>query len=144
MQKSEALELMKKDSLTLVLYNSTEVFKSKERGVAPLLALLESGRDLSGFFAVDKVVGAAAAFLYVALNVKELHALTMSESARDLLLSHSVAVTYDMLVPRILNRAGNGYCPMESAVLNETDAQKAIEKIKETRRTLRENKKSLP
>ena len=136
MERSEAIALLKNEALTLVLYHGGEVIRSHERGVAPLLSLLEGGRDVSRFAAVDKVVGKAAAFLYIALGVKEIYALTLSEAAKYLLLSHSVCVTYETLVPRILNRVGNGYCPMESAVLDQTDIQTAIRKIKETRTAL--------
>ena len=140
MNKAEAIALLKREGYTLLLYGESESMHSYERGVAPLLSLLDSGRDVCMMRAVDKVVGRAAAFLYIALGIRELHAMTISESALSLLSEHSIAVGYEALVPKILNRAGNGYCPMESAVLSETDVKEAIKKIRETRKALSENK----
>lgn len=137
MTQAEAIALLKQEKLTLVLYNEAEREISRERGVAPLLSFLDSGRPCAAFSAVDKVVGKAAAFLYIALGIKRLHAVTLSESALSLLSAHAVAVTYETLVPRILNRAGDGYCPMESSVLAESDVHSAIEKIRATRASLR-------
>ena len=137
MTLNEAVALLKEKSLTLVLYNEAECITSNLRGVAPLLSYFEAEKHLSAYSAVDKVVGKAAAFLYIALGVKHLHALTISESARGLLAAHSVSVTYETLVPRILNRAGDGYCPMESAVLLETEVSAAIRMIGQTRDALR-------
>ena len=136
MTHAEAITLLKDENLTLVFYNEAEFEISRERGVAPLLSFLDGGRSCTTFFAVDKVVGKAAAFLYIALGVKRLHAVTLSESALSLLSAHSVAVTYEVLVPRILNRMKDGYCPMESAVLWENDISAAIQKIRVTRAAL--------
>jgi len=136
MKRDEAIALLKKEAYTLLLYNDRDCHFSQTRGVAPLLSFLEKGQDVSSYCAIDKVVGKAAAFLYLALGIKKLHAITVSESALSLLSAHSVSVTYEALVPRILNREGNGYCPMESAVLCETSISSAIERIKETRAAL--------
>ena len=54
---------------------------STERGVKPLLQWLDGENRVKGFSAVDKVVGRAAAFLYVLLEVKEVYAGVMSEGA---------------------------------------------------------------
>ena len=137
MTRSEAITRLKEEGLTLVLYNGQDCFCSRERGVAPLLSLLDARRDVSSLCAVDKVVGRAAAFLYIALGIRTLHAVTVSEAAKCLLSEHSVALSYEVLVPRILNRAGNGYCPMESAVLSEEDVGRAVLCIRETLAALR-------
>ena len=140
MNKAEAVALLKQEACTLLLYNEEEVIRSHERGVAPLLSLLDSGKDVRAMRAVDKVVGRAAAFLYVELGIAELHAVTISDSALEILSACSISVSYEVLVPRILNRAGDGYCPMESAVLCVTEVAAAIKKIRETRKALSENK----
>lgn len=142
MTQAEAIAFLKQEKLTLVLYNEAETEIFSERGVAPLLSLLDRDRSFSDFCAVDKVVGKAAAFLYIALGIKSLHAVTLSESALSLLREHCVTVTYETLVPRVLNRAGDGYCPMESSVLSESEVHSAIEKIRATRASLLENKKA--
>ena len=110
---------------TLVLCRGEAEYTDTRRGVAPLLALIDGGEDLHGFSAADKVVGKAAAFLYLRLGVAILHAAVISTPAYDLLTAHGVTVTYDTLVPAIRNRSGDGYCPMETVTLSLTDPVEA-------------------
>ena len=136
MDFSRARSHLESGGYTLVLDDGNLLLTSKARGVAPLLAFLEEGRDLSAFRAVDKVVGKAAAFLYILLGIRFVFAITVSEGALGLLKENGIFVAYDSCVPRIRNREDTGFCPMESAVLNETDPRCALEKIKETRKAL--------
>ena len=136
MQEINAVALLKKEGYTLILYNESEYRTERARGVAPLLSLLDSGEDASSFCAVDKVVGKAAAFLYILLGIRRIYALTVSESARALLEEHKIIVGYETCVDRIKNRDGTGFCPMESAVLFESDLSLAIDCIRKTRERL--------
>jgi len=124
-----AVALLTEGSYTVALCRGDRTHTDTRRGVAPLLALLDSGVDLTAYAAADKVVGKAAAFLYLRLGVTAVHAGVMSVPARDLLVAHGVAVTCDTLVPAIRNRAGDGYCPMETVCLPLADpivAEQAI------------------
>lgn len=126
-----AREMLARGGYTVVLCRDGVTYTDVRRGVAPLLALLDSGTDVAGFSAADKVVGKAAAFLYLRLGVGEIYAPVISAPAYDLLTANGVTVTYDTLVPAIRNRAGDGYCPMETAVWDVTDpvaAEAAIRK----------------
>jgi hypothetical protein len=76
------------------------------------------------------VVGKAAAFLYCLLGVKALHAGVLSVPARDVLLSAGISVEWGSLVPAIRNRAGDGFCPMETAVWDLTDPALAPDAIR--------------
>ena len=120
-----AKALLTEGGYTVVLCHGDATHTDTRRGVAPLLALLDRGEDVSAFAAADKVVGKAAAFLYLRLGVAILHAAVISTSALDLLAAHGVTVTYDTLVPAIRNRAGDGYCPMETVTLPLTDPVEA-------------------
>lgn len=104
---------------------------SNLRGVAPLLGLLDSGITLDGCAVADKVVGKAAAFLHVLLGTQQLVAGTISRSALQVLQSNGVYVDCDRVVDAIINRAGDGYCPLEQAVWDETSPTQALQKIKE-------------
>ena len=95
------------------------------RGVRPLLAWLAQGVRLDGYAAVDRVVGRGAALLYAKLGVEAVHALTMSEAGVAALRAHGVLASYDRLVPVILNRAGDGMCPIECAVTSVDEASDA-------------------
>ena len=116
-----AKTLLLEGGYTVVLCRGDVTYTDTRRGVAPLLALLDAGTDVTAFAAADKVVGKAAAFLYLRLGVVAVHAGVISTPARDLLTAHGVVTTYDTLVPAIRNRAGDGYCPMEQVSLPHTD-----------------------
>lgn len=126
------------EGCTCALYTKTQVFRSEKRGVAPLLQWLESGEDFSKFSAADKVVGKAAAFLYVLLGVERVYALVISEAAESVLNAYNIPVCFEEKVSAIKNRTGTGFCPMEQAVLRLSDPNEAykaiIEKIEILRR----------
>ena len=111
---------------TCVLSDGKSIVTSKDRGVAPLLQLIECGGDYRGYFAADKVVGAAAALLYAYMGVAELCALVMSERAAQVCERHGIAYRCDRVVPHIINRKGDGVCPMEQAVAQTDDPRAAV------------------
>jgi len=121
--------ILEQEGCTCVLCSGETVYKSSRRGVAPLMGWLESGTDLRGFSAADKVVGKATAFLYCLLGVKEVYARVMSEAAAQVLEQQGIPFGYDQLVPAIQNRTGDGLCPMERATMqihDPADAPAAI------------------
>lgn len=122
---TRARTLLTEGGYTVVLCRGDVTYTDTRRGVAPLLALLDGGTDVTAFAAADRVVGKAAAFLYLRLGVGEVHAGVISAPARDLLTAYGISVTYDALVPAIRNRAGDGYCPMETVCLPLSDPAEA-------------------
>ena len=125
----KAKEIMIREECTLVIVKN-EVRTFRERGVKPLLSLLDSSIDLSLASASDKVVGKAAAMLYVKLGIKELYASVLSKPALEVLTKNGISAEYGELVEAIRNRSGDGFCPMESAVINITDIDEAILAVK--------------
>lgn len=129
MDINSAKRLLEKENLTYVLFKDHEVHTGSGRGVKPLLSLIDSGKSYEGFSVVDKVVGKAAAFLYVILRVTTIHAEVVSRSALQVLRDNEIAVTYDNLVEYIENRTKDGRCPMESAVIDINDSSEALAAI---------------
>lgn len=101
---------------TCVLLHNGEEYHSFERGVKPLIDLLKTEKTFVGSVAADKTVGAGAAHLYVLLGTKALWANIISESALRVLKDNGIEVSYGECVPYIMNRKGDGTCPIESAV----------------------------
>lgn len=125
----KAKELLEDVKATCAFVKNEESFYSLERGVAPLLKLLREENSLAGFSAADKVVGKAAAFLYVLLKVERLYAGVISKYALEVLDKYGVTVEYGQLVEAIRNRRGDGFCPMETAVLDIDDPNEAVEAV---------------
>jgi len=122
-------QLQKLDATCVIRHGDTQ-FVSHKRGVRPLLDWLDSGLDLHGYAAADKVVGNGAAYLYVLLGVAMVHANVLSEPARDTLVANGIEASCDQLVPGIVNRAGDGPCPIEFAVRDARDPKEALEFIR--------------
>lgn len=122
---------------TCVLCQGDTVYESRERGIRPLLLLLDEGRELNRFSAADKVVGKATAFIYCLLDVKAVYSPVMSQAALQVLRDHGICAQYDALVPAILNRRADGFCPMETATKQILDPQQALIAIRTTLEALR-------
>ena len=126
MEFAEAKRMLVENNLTCVIFGDEIVYTSSERGIRPLLRLIDEKKDYTKLCAVDKVIGKAAAFAYVILKIQKVHAFVISESAKKVLEKHKIVVTYDTLVEYIRNRAGNGRCPMESAVWDIESSEEAL------------------
>ena len=59
----KAKETFAQGNYTCVWCRDDELLTSKEAGLRPLLTRIREGKDLNGFYAADKIVGRAAAFL---------------------------------------------------------------------------------
>ena len=119
---------------TCVLAKGEAVYTSSENGIRPIMGHLAAGTDLLGFSVADRVVGKAAALLFLRAGISAVWGDVMSESAAALLCARGVPFSCGVLTPRIVNRAGTGVCPMEAAVgdVDDPDAAYAIfrEKLK--------------
>ena len=132
----KAIIELEQGNYTIVLVGNKDIFKSNERGVTPLLKLVESEKNYSFYSAADKVVGKAAAFLYIILGIKKVHGNIISKLAADIFDKCNVEYTYNTLVENIKNRTNTGFCPMESAVKDLSNPQEALEAIKHKLREL--------
>jgi len=132
----KARNLLESGDYTCVVCRDPLVYTTNQRGVAPLLHWLESGLDLTGFSAADRVVGRGAAFLYCLLGVREVSARVMSHPAAEVLQEHGIEAQADESVDGIINRAGTGPCPFEAAVMNLQDPREALAAIRNKRKQL--------
>lgn len=122
----KALSLLNEQALTLAAVKENETITSRERGVKPLIELIDEGKTLEGFSAADKVVGAAAAYLYVLLGVKELYANVISRKAANIMEKYGIYTEYNTLAEAIKNRQRTGFCPMETAVSEAVSPENAL------------------
>ena len=125
-----ALQLLREGQAACVVLRDSEIIRAETgRGVAPMIRLYEDGA-LQGAYVVDKIVGKAAAMLMTLGGVSGCYALTVSRAALDWFAGHDIPVEYEVCAEYIVNRAGDGICPMEQTVKELTDATEALVALK--------------
>lgn len=126
----QAKELLQNGNYTCVLCKDDVVYTSTLTGIAPMVQFLSLEIDLRGFHAADRIVGKAAALLFVLAGVDCVYAPVMSRDAVNVFSLHHISCEYEQLTEQIINRAGTGPCPMEEAVSGIEDPQQAFESVK--------------
>lgn len=111
---------------TCVLVRGGLVHSSQKTGIAPMVDFLQAGTALRGFSAADTIVGKAAALLFALAGVRAVYGTVMSRPAVAVLTAHGIAHSCATLTDNIINRAGTGLCPMETAVQNINDPAAAL------------------
>ena len=129
---SRAIQLLHRGGYTCVLCDSDRVLTSRKSGIAPLLERIETGEDLRNICAADKIIGRAAALLLILGGARAVHGDVMSIGARELLETNGIEVSYHTLTQQIVNRNGDGPCPMEQAAASLTDPTDAPKVLRET------------
>ena len=133
----KAIDFLKKENATLVAINKDEIYISHSRGVAPILEKIDENPSFfCGASVADKVIGKAAAMLLSKYKIKELHTPLISERALEYFEKTQISVTYDNLVPNIINRDKTDICPMEKCVLSTDDEDEAERLIRLKRQEL--------
>ena len=125
-----AKELLKNKSFTCVMCKGETLYTSEKRGVVPVLEKLEQNTELKGFSVADKVIGKAAAMLFHLADISVLYGERMSVPAKEYLEKTGISFSYGMLTDRIINRSGDGLCPMETAVSGIDDPDEGLKAIK--------------
>ena len=129
----QAKQMKRECKYTCVILGENTVYTSTQRGIRPLLTCYREGRVERGCSAADKVVGKAAAFLYMLLEIRELYADVVSKGALSVLQQAGITVICETVTDAIINRAGTGLCPLETAVM---DIQSPLEALKASDKTL--------
>lgn len=126
----KAIKILKDNHFTFVAVNENNIISDDNIGIKPLMNLIENKVDLKGYSVADKVIGKAAAFLYILLNVNEVYVYTVSKHALSIFNENNVTVYYEKLVDNIINRDKTGICPMEKSVIDISEAHQALEVIR--------------
>lgn len=134
--------ILKKGNHTCVLCKGNTVYTSNKRGIVPLLDIFENNCCVNGFSAADKIVGKAAAMLFVKAGVSNVFAEVISQKAVEILQKNNIQCSWDTVCKCIVNRAGTGPCPIETAVMDvcDNDFDIAYQKILQRSNELRSQK----
>lgn len=120
-------QILRTEGCSLVIGRGDSIQTFNHRGVKDLYRLLaEEPEALRGASVADKVVGKGAAALMVLGGVSELYTPAISAPAVDLLKKAGVRITCVEIVPAIINRAGTGFCPVETLCLPCATAEECL------------------
>jgi len=112
--------LKTEDTLWICLTGNL-LFRSTEKGIAPLLTYLqEFPPHPEGVTVFDRVVGNAAALLSKKAFGKKVYSLMGSELAAETLKRLGIAYSFLTVVPYISNQAGDDMCPFEKASIGKS------------------------
>ncbi len=125
---------------TCVLVKDETIYVSTKTGISPMMEYIEENLDLHGFSVADRIVGKAAAMLFVKAGIVEVFSKVISKPAVEFLNKHGIKVSFDTLTERIINRAGTGLCPMEETVKDVEDFEKGYKLLKAKIIEFRKNK----
>jgi hypothetical protein len=127
-----AEQRLKQKNLALVIARRGKVvFETNSQGISGLLkAIEELDKAAKGSSVADRILGKAAALLYIYAEVFAVFAVTASEKGIRALRDHNVLCRFENKVPYILNYKRNDICPFEKLVINITNSKEAYEKLK--------------
>lgn len=126
-----AKALLAEGDHTIALCHGDVTHTDTRRGIAPMLELLAQRIELSGFSVADRVVGKAAALLFIRAGITEVYAAVISEAALKVLSDRGIPCEWGSKVEYIINRTGDGPCPMEHAVREIDDPEEAETVLRE-------------
>ena len=122
------------ETLVAYLADGTE-WTSRARGVKPILDAIDNEfAKFAGARCYDRIVGRAAAFLYVKLGVAEVYAPLIAKGAVAIFRRYGIRVRFREEIAGIRNRKNDGPCPMEHTVagIADTEVDAAIAAIRAT------------
>ena len=128
---ASAVQLLRDGQAACVVLRNGEIVRVESgRGVAPMIHLYEDSA-LQGAYVADKIGGNAAAMLMTLGGGSGCYALTVSRAALDWFSVYNISVEYEVCAEYIVNRAGDGMCPMEQTVKDLNDPSEALTALKQ-------------
>jgi len=129
--RETAIDMIKSKRATCVTVRKGDIeTQGVSKGIAYIIDLFEKDLLCEAFVA-DKVVGKAAAMIFTLGKVNSVYAENISDSAIDWLKAHNIPFEYARRSKYIINRTGDGMCPMELTVADINDEKEAIQALKE-------------
>ena len=103
-----------------VYHKGKLIFKSEKEQLRPLLDYIdEFSSQVKEVVIFDRIVGNAAALLLKKAFCLEIHSPLGSEFAARTLREQGIKYHFSRTVPYIMNKAGDGICPMEKLSLGK-------------------------
>lgn len=141
MNLNRAKELMSSGvSTCMILDKDDVVFESNYRGVKPLLDFMDKKYLGNRLILIDKIIGKGAAMLAHLIGIKEIYTPIISEDGYNYITNYTdIQLECDKRVPFIINRAGDGMCPVENSLKDINESSEALETIHKTLEKLKKS-----
>ena len=121
-------ESLLKNDYSIVASNG---YFSFETGIRPiLLAMKDDISFFEGTSVADKIIGKASAMLLTLSGVKEVYTPVLSKAGQQIFEKYGIKYEYDELAEYIINRKGDGMCPMEMTVKDIDDLNEAYDALR--------------
>jgi len=127
-----AKQRLNQKKLSLVIAKRGRVlFETKAHGISGLLdAIKKLGNSMVESSVADRIVGRAAALLFVYSGVVAVFAVTASDDGIEVLRDHNIFHEFVRRVPRILDSKKVDVCPFEKLASGFSDPKKAYEELR--------------
>jgi hypothetical protein len=123
--------LIQKNLSLVIVKNCKVLYETESHGIGDLLkAINQIQNQMKGASVADRVVGRAAALLFVFSGVKAVFAVTASDGGIDVLKESSVFCEYENRVTGVLDLKRTDVCPFEKLVAKLSSPEKAYETLK--------------
>jgi len=114
-----------------IVRDGKRIFQSKTPGISALVTAIDKDRFyFKGASAADRILGRAAAMLFVYSGIVCVFAQTASNDALTALDKFEIPVESERIVPAILNRSRTSSCPFEELVQNVHDPEEAFKRLR--------------
>jgi len=125
------LKLIENGLSLVIVKKGTVIFETKKQGISGFLQAIETlKQDLVGASVADKIVGEAAALLFVYSRVSSVFALAVSSGGIRVLEDNNIVCLFEKKVSNILNRSKTDVCPFEKLAMDSRSPEEAYLKLK--------------
>ncbi|MGL4402194.1 MAG: DUF1893 domain-containing protein [Fusobacteriaceae bacterium] len=113
-------------SLKVIKYGEV-IFTSDKFGIMPAYQFYKKGWEVTeGTQIEDKVTGKGSAMLLSEAGCREIKTGLISQEAFGILEKKGIEVQYEEIAPYIINRTGNGKCPVETMLEGINDLKEGL------------------
>ncbi len=128
--RAEAVSMIEQGKATCVVVRDNKIVDaSSPKGIYYLIELYEKGM-LKNAFLADTIIGKAASMILSLADAEGCYGENMSEPATKWLSAKGISFSYKNKSEFIMNRKGDGMCPMEETVKDLNDEKEALEALK--------------
>jgi hypothetical protein len=124
-------KLIQKNLSLIIVKDDKILFETESHGIGDLLKAIEKLRDnMKETSVADRIVGRAAALLFVFSGVAAVSAITASDGGIEVLKKNNVFLEYESRVANVLNLNKTDVCPFEKLVAKLSNPERAYRALK--------------